>query len=49
MLSGGRKVLVGKTRYQAVAVIKVCQGGARKYLAPITVFHATEAKVRSIS
>ncbi len=49
MFSGGRKVLVGKTRYQAVAVIKVCQEGTRKYLAPVTAFHATEAKVRSIS
>lgn len=49
MLSGGGKVQVGKTRYQAVAVIKVCQDGARKYFAPITAFHATEAKVRSIS
>lgn len=49
MFSGGRKVLVGKTRYQAVAIIKVCQEGGRKYLAPVTAFHATEAKVRSIS
>lgn len=49
MFSGGRKVQVGKTRYQAVAVIKVRQEGARKYLAPVTAFHATEAKVRSIS
>lgn len=49
MFSGGRKVLVGNTRYQAVAVLKVCQDGTRKYLAPVTAFHATEAKVRKIS
>ncbi|MBF8776269.1 MULTISPECIES: hypothetical protein [Pseudomonas putida group] len=47
--NAGRKVMVGATRYQAVAVVRVCQENGRRFLTPVTAFHATEAKVRSIS
>lgn len=45
----GRKVQVGKAKYYAVAVVKVCVEGDEKRLAPVTAYHATEAKIRSIS
>jgi hypothetical protein len=45
----GRKVQVGKAKYYAVAVVKVCSNGPEKYLAPVTAYHATEAKVRNIT
>ncbi|NWE43579.1 hypothetical protein HX875_29160 [Pseudomonas yamanorum] len=45
----GRKVKVGAGSYYALAVVKVCQEGAEKYLAPVTAYHATEAKIRNIS
>ena len=45
----GRKVQVGKAKYYAVAVVKVCVEGGEKRLAPVTAYHATEAKIRSIS
>jgi hypothetical protein len=43
-----RGVMVGQTRYAALAVVKVCNEGGRKYLAPVTAYHATEAKIRDI-
>lgn len=45
----GRKVSVGTGSYYALAVVKVCEEGAIKYLAPVTAYHATEAKIRKIS
>lgn len=45
----GRKVRVGAANYYALAVVKVYQEGAEKYLAPVTAYHATEAKIRNIS
>jgi len=44
-----RKVQVGRAKYYAVAVVQVCVEGRKKYLAPVTAYHATEAKIRSIS
>mgnify|MGYP003648105503 CR=1 FL=1 len=44
----GRKVRVGQTSYYALAVVKVCEEGPRRYLAPVTAYHATEAKLRNI-
>lgn len=43
-----RKVQVGNTKYAALAVVEVCVEGGRKYLAPVTAYHATEAKIRNI-
>lgn len=43
------KVRVGKAHFFAVAVLKVRVDGGRKYLAPVTAYHATEAKIRNIS
>ena len=45
----GRKVSVGTANYYALAVVKLCQAGPRNYLAPVTAYHATEAKIRKIS
>ncbi len=45
----GRKVRVGNGDFYALAVVKVCQEGGKKYLAPVTAYHATEAKIRKIS
>jgi hypothetical protein len=44
----GRKVRVGGADFYAVAVVQVETDGARKYLAPVTAYHATEAKIRGI-
>lgn len=44
----GRQVQVGQNKYYAVAVVKVCSEGRKKYLAPVTAYHATEAKIRNI-
>lgn len=45
----GRQVQVGENKYYAVAIVKVCVDGRRRYLAPVTAYHATEAKIRNIS
>lgn len=45
----GRQVQVAQNKYYAVAVVKVCVEGRKKYLAPVTAYHATEAKIRNIS
>lgn len=44
-----QKVRIGKASFYAVAVVKVRVEGGRKYLAPVTAYHATEAKIRNIS
>ncbi|MEA5672643.1 hypothetical protein VA602_14990 [Pseudomonas sp. MH2] len=44
----GRQVVVGGGRFYAVAVVEVRVDGARRYLAPVTAYHATEAKIRNI-
>lgn len=44
----GRGVRVGSGSFYAVAVLKVCQEDGEKYLAPVTAYHATEAKIRNI-
>ena len=43
-----QKVIVGATSYHGMAVVEVRSDGARNYLAPVTCFHANEAKVRAI-
>lgn len=48
LFNTGRKVSVGNGSYYALAVVKVCEEGAVKYLAPVTAYHATEAKIRNI-
>lgn len=45
----GRKVQVGKTKYVAVAIMKVDVEGKKVRLAPVTAYHATDAKIRGIS
>lgn len=49
MFNTGRKVKVGSGSYYALAVVKVCEEGGIRYLAPVTAYHATEAKIRKIS
>lgn len=43
-----QKVRIGKASFYAVAVVRIRVEGGRKYLAPVTAYHATEAKIRSI-
>lgn len=45
----GRQVQVARNKYYAVAVVEVRVEGRKKYLAPVTAYHATEAKIRNIS
>lgn len=49
LFNTGRKVMIGTGSYYAVAVVKVCSEGGKTYLAPVTAYHATEAKIRNIS
>lgn len=42
------KLLIGTTKYHGMAVLEVKSTGARNYLAPVTAYHATEAKVRAL-
>lgn len=44
-----QKVRIGKASFYAVAVVRIRVEGGRKYLAPVTAYHATEAKIRNIS
>ncbi|MCQ9425584.1 hypothetical protein NRB16_18875 [Pseudomonas sp. LJDD11] len=48
LFNTGRKVSIGRGSYYALAVVKVCEDGVRRYLAPVTAYHATEAKIRKI-
>lgn len=43
-----QKIKIGSTSYHGMAVLEVRTQGARNYLAPVTCYHATEAKVRAI-
>jgi hypothetical protein len=49
LFNTGRKVRVGNGSFYALAVVKVCEAGGITYLAPVTAYHATEAKIRNIS
>lgn len=49
LFNTGRKVRIGKGRYYAVAVVRICSAEGKTYLAPVTAYHATEAKIRNIS
>ncbi|MGE6334621.1 hypothetical protein [Stenotrophomonas sp. NPDC077659] len=48
MLNTQQKVTIGSTKYYGVAVLEIRAEGARRYLAPVTCYHATEAKKRRI-
>lgn len=48
ILNTHQKIKVGGTTYHAMAVLQIKSDGARNYLAPVTCYHATEAKVRAI-
>ncbi len=48
LFNTGRKVRIGDAMYFAVAVLQVCTEGGEKYLAPVTAYHATEAKLKNI-
>jgi hypothetical protein len=48
LLNTGRKVKVGIGSYYAMAIIEVRNAGGITYLAPVTAYHATEAKIRKI-
>lgn len=43
-----QKVKIGRTAYHGMAIIEIRTDGAKNYLAPVTCYHATEAKVRAI-
>lgn len=43
-----QKVKVGNTMFHGLAVLQLKTEGARTYLAPVTCYHATEAKIRAI-
>lgn len=49
LFNTGRKVKVGQGSYYALAVVRICEERGRKYLAPVTAYHATEAKIRNIA
>lgn len=51
ILNNQRKVPVGKggTVFYGMAVLEIRTDGARNYLAPVTCYHASEAKSRAIS
>lgn len=48
LFNRGRKVKIGAGHYYALAVYKICEEGGRRFLAPVTVFHTTDAKIRKI-
>ena len=48
MLNTQQKITIGTTKYYGVAVLEIKAEGARRYLAPVTCYHATEAKKRRI-
>ncbi|KOB09313.1 hypothetical protein AE923_08845 [Xanthomonas arboricola] len=44
-----QKVKVGEGMYHGLAVLQLRTAGPITYLAPVTCYHATEAKIRAIS
>lgn len=48
VLNARRKVQIGATAYNAMAIVQVTATTSRNYLAPVTAYHAAEAKVRAI-
>jgi len=48
MLNTQQKVVLGPMKYYGVAVLEIKAEGPRRYLAPVTCYHATEAKKRRI-
>ena len=43
-----KKITYGGSKWHALAVLDVREEGHKKYLAPITAYHANEAKIRKI-
>jgi hypothetical protein len=48
MLNTHQKVVIGTMKYYGVAILEIKAEGPRRYLAPVTCYHATEAKKRRI-
>lgn len=48
MLNTHQKLNIGGTLYYATAILEIRIAGSRRYLAPVTCYHATEAKKRRI-
>lgn len=48
ILNTQQKVLLRGTPYYATAILEIRIEGSRRYLAPVTCYHATEAKKRRI-
>lgn len=48
LLNAHQRVTVGTSSYYSLAVLEVRTDGHRNYLAPVTAYHATEAKMRAI-
>ena len=43
-----QKIVIGSSAYHGLAVLEIRSDGPTNYLAPVTCYHATEAKVRAI-
>lgn len=48
VLNANQKVQVGATTFYAMAIVQIEVSGDRCYLAPVTAYHANEAKARAI-
>ncbi|HCR32418.1 MAG TPA: hypothetical protein DIV57_03485 [Stenotrophomonas sp.] len=48
MLNTHQKLYIGGTPYYATAVLEIRVSGSRRYLAPVTCYHVTEAKKRKM-
>ena len=49
LFNRGYSVKVGEGHYRALAVYKLCEVRGRRFLAPVTAFHTTDAKIRKIT
>jgi len=48
LFNRSRNVKVGTGHYRALAIYKFCEKKGRRFLAPVTAFHTTDAKIRKI-
>ncbi len=48
MLNTHQKLYIGGTPYYATAIMEIRVSGSRRYLAPVTCYHVTEAKKRKM-
>lgn len=48
VLNAHQRITIGADCYYCLAIVELRSNGARNYLAPVTAYHATEAKKRSL-